>query len=636
MKKEISSILALDLLCSMLAGCGGQTASATAAASAESAFSADNDIIVYQKPDEGKLQLTVGLISTYYQGEIDMLNEFEKENPDIDLVYYDITGGSDAYRPIDEMLDRGDAPDIIINAYTIMDTSKLEDLSDYEGVKNFDTETLMQNAVDGHIYFLPGPMNFGCLHYNKALFDQYGWTVPTTLDEFFALCEQITKDTNGEVMPFNLNAKYEKEFSNVLFAMTYDDIMGGSANQKWLNDFKNGKATFAGHMEPVYDLGQKFIDAGILNQDSFTYSATKISEEFKSGKLAMSTLVTSGTDASQFPAFPFPGKTADRQIIMRSMNFMASVTKKDYTSEQSEVIRKFINYYCQPTTQQTFIGSAAMIASTKDATFPDNAEVASLKETYEAGRSFARELFLLNNVSAGRFSGTSYIRQGLMDMAAGTRTEAEAIQEVDTAAADAMANPELDLSAETVGSASEDFTSLETSEMFADMFRQKTGSDLSLVLHGVTYRGNVMRIYSGSITKDKVKYLKPRSFDNGATLVTASMTGRQIKNALNDPYGQDGATADCVYAFSGLKAVYAPWNPVGSKVVSVTLADGTEIDDSRTYQVSFWLGTVNEKYYDPASIIPVEGTFDDILTAYLAEEKSIAPARDGRLTLQWS
>ena len=635
MKKTLSMLLSIGLLCSMLVGCGGQSA-ASASKTTQNSFRSDNDILIYQKPDDGKIQLTVGLISTYYQGEIDMLNEFEKENPDIDLIYYDITGGSDAYRPIDEILDHGDAPDIIINAYTTTDTTKLEDLTDYDGVQNFDTETLMQNAIDGHIYYLPGPMNFGCLHYNKALFDQYGWTVPTTIDEFFTLCQKITQDTNGEVTPFNLNAKYEKEFSNVLFAMTYDDIMGGSSNQKWLNDFKNGNAKFTGHMEPVYDLAQKFIDAGILNKDSFTYSATKISEEFKDGKLAMSTLTTSGTDSSQFPAFPFPGTTSDKQIIMRSLNFMASVTKKEHDADQQEAIRRFIKYYCQSTTQQTFIGSSAMIASTKDAAFPDNAEVNALKETYDAGRSFTRELFLLNNVSAGRFSGTSYIRQGILDMTEGTKTEAEAIQEVDSAAADAIADPAMDLSAETVGNASEDFTSLETSEMFADMFRKNTNADISLVLHGVTYRGNVMRIYSGSITKDKVKYLKPRSFDNDSTLVTAKMTGKQIKDALNDPYGKDGTTADCVYAFSGLKATYAPWNSAGSKVLSVSLADGTAIDDNKTYNVSFWLGTVNEKYYDPASVSSVEGTFDDLLTAYLKENNNVAPAKDGRITLQWN
>ena len=71
-------------------------------------------------------------------------------------------------------------------------------------------------------------------------------------------------------------------------------------------------------------------------------------------------------------------------------------------------------------------------------------------------------------------------------------------------------------------------------------------------------RFEIMRIYSGNITAEKVTYLKPRSFDNDTKLLKVKMTGKQLKDALNDPLGTDGKTADCVYAFSGLKGTYAP------------------------------------------------------------------------------
>jgi raffinose/stachyose/melibiose transport system substrate-binding protein len=289
MKKTVILVLVTALLGSMLAGCGSSTGNA-AAVSSDVSLTSDDDILIYDKPDSTKLQLTVGMIGTYFDGEINMLKEFEKQNPDIDLVYYDITGGNEAYHPIDELLNSGDAPDLLISSYVLKDTSKLEDLTDYEGVSNFDMGTLMQNTTDGHVYFLPGPITFSSLSYNKALFKQYGWKLPATLDEFFALCEQITKDTGGEVVPINLNAKYPKEFVNTLFGMLYDELFTGTENQKWLHDYKAGKAFFSGHMEPLYDLCQRFIDAGILNEDSFSYSATKIKEEFKAGKMAMCTL----------------------------------------------------------------------------------------------------------------------------------------------------------------------------------------------------------------------------------------------------------------------------------------------------------------------------------------------------------
>jgi len=634
MKKTVILVLVTALLGSMLAGCGSSTGN-TSAASSDVSLTSDDDILIYDKPDSSKLQLTVGMIGTYFDGEINMLKEFEKQNPDIDLVYYDITGGNEAYHPIDELLNSGDAPDLLISSYVLKDTSKLEDLTDYEGVSNFDMGTLMQNTTDGHVYFLPGPITFSSLSYNKALFKQYGWKLPATLDEFFALCEQITKDTGGEVVPINLNAKYPKEFVNTLFGMLYDELFTGTENQKWLHDYKAGKAFFSGHMEPLYDLCQRFIDAGILNEDSFSYSATKIKEEFKAGKMAMCTLGVNSDEAEQFSLFPYPGEKTGEQTIMRSVNFFASAVKKDYPDQKMAAIKKFVNYFAQPETQKIFIGNAAMVPSTKNAEFPDNASAQEIKAVYESGRTFMRDMLLLDSVPAATFTGVAAIREGMLDMAAGTRTEAEAIKETDAKEAAAIANPTA-AESEKVAAASADFTSLETSEMMADMFREKTGSDIALILHGVTYRGNVMRIYSGNITAEKVTYLKPRSFDNDTKLLKVKMTGKQLKDALNDPLGTDGKTADCVYAFSGLKGTYAPWNAVGSKVKEITLADGSAIDDAKTYTVSFWDGTVFDKYYDAASAEAADGSFDELLTAYFKEKGTIAPAKDGRLKLDWN
>ncbi len=38
--------------------------------------------------------------------------------------------------------------------------------------------------------------------YNATMFEEYGWKIPTTTEEFKALCEQILTDTNGKVKPF--------------------------------------------------------------------------------------------------------------------------------------------------------------------------------------------------------------------------------------------------------------------------------------------------------------------------------------------------------------------------------------------------------------------------------------------------
>lgn len=89
-----------------------------------------------------------------------------------------------------------------------------------------------------------------------------------------------------------------------------------------------------------------------------------------------------------------------------------------------------------------------------------------------------------------------------------------------------------------------------------------------------------------------------------------------------------------VDAVSGLKCTVAPWNELGSKVLSVTMADGTAIDEAKLYTVAIWQGTVHEEYITE-ELKSYEGTFEELLTAKLETEQTIAPASDGRMTLQW-
>ncbi len=68
--------------------------------------------------------------------------------------------------------------------------------------------------------------------------------------------------------------------------------------------------------------------------------------------------------------------------------------------------------------------------------------------------------------------------------------------------------------------------------------------------------------------------------------------------------------------------------------VSVTLADGTEIDPDKLYTVAMWEGTLYEEYITEAPET-YEGTWEEIMTEALAAKGTIAPAGDGRITLVW-
>ena len=112
------------------------------------------------------------------------------------------------------------------------------------------------------------------------------------------------------------------------------------------------------------------------------------------------------------------------------------------------------------------------------------------------------------------------------------------------------------------------------------------------------------------------------------------MTGQQILDALNAPVAYGEKPGDTIYAFSGLKCEVAPWNPLGEKYLSVALADGTPLETGKLYTVAFWGGTVNDEHITEV-VETYEGTWEELMTARLQQLSTIAPAKDGRITLVW-
>ena len=63
-------------------------------------------------------------------------------------------------------------------------------------------EAVTHYSAGDLIYGVPWQYNYAAgLIYNRAMFEQYGWTVPETMDEFWTLCDTITRDTANAVSP---------------------------------------------------------------------------------------------------------------------------------------------------------------------------------------------------------------------------------------------------------------------------------------------------------------------------------------------------------------------------------------------------------------------------------------------------
>ena len=593
---------------------------------------ADDEIMTYTPLDPKKTQLTISITGSLDRTR--MITKFQEDNPDIQITILDITGGNNDYAPMYDWLEHGYLPDVMFltNGTWWLNDTYFEDLSTNPVTSRYKIASLNEVVQNGRIYFLPGPASVIGMLYNKDMFKKYGWEVPKTVDEMAALCAQITKDTNGTVTPWNMNAKYPAVFETPIQAACYEAVLRGTENQVWVSDLMAGKATFQGHYEPFFEVGQKLIDAGILKESDFTYSATTRLKEFKDGHIAMLNHNTSEIRDTDFEIgyFPFVGEHEGEDYLRMGTSFYMGVTKKENSEKVKDAIARFIDYISTPEAHKMMVGDAMMISSLKDLTLSNGAEYSELTDAIENGRYFPYYDFV-GGKDDKSLNISNIASDLLLKMVKGNLTAEEATKQLDEARSTFSGAGK----ANALATVSENFTILETSEFFADMYRQKTGSDMALVLNNVIFRGNVMKFLSGEVTDKMVVVFKPRSNDNGSTLVKAVMTGQQILDALDHPMGKDGAVANCTYAYSGLKCTVAPWNEQGSRMLKVQLSDGTELDPAKKYTVSFWAGTVSDEYITEI-VETYEDTFEELLTAQLLADGTISPAKDGRTTLKWN
>ena len=73
----------------------------------------------------------------------------------------------------------------------------LNDVVDKSVLDGFADGTVARCTVDGKAYCLPNDIAQTVLYYNKTLFDQFGYTVPTTFADFLALGESLAQDHPG-------------------------------------------------------------------------------------------------------------------------------------------------------------------------------------------------------------------------------------------------------------------------------------------------------------------------------------------------------------------------------------------------------------------------------------------------------
>lgn len=215
--KITSLIMAAALTMSMVSGCSTSkesTSSATTAAATTKAQEEAKTETTEEAKAEASAEKEVTLRLVHYMGEqtkrdaLDlMLAAFEEEYPHI-KVEVEVVSSSSYIATYKNYIAAGEAPDIMFGKpqtlTEFVEGGYFKDLTGEPCLDNVLTILTDECTVDGGIYGFPMDAQVKCCFYNKDMFAELGLEVPTTKDEFFAVCDAfMAEGIYPMVHPYN-------------------------------------------------------------------------------------------------------------------------------------------------------------------------------------------------------------------------------------------------------------------------------------------------------------------------------------------------------------------------------------------------------------------------------------------------
>ena len=202
MKKLVSMALALSLCLAMFAGCGGTPSSSSTVSSGPSSSSEDTSTSGFENKELNIAIFEGGYGPEYWEEIVDRFEETYgvtvnmQISPTIgDIIRPQIVAGN-----VPDFISMNDNDTTGLISSMIRENALLDITDVFEGPGLEDTSPLKEQVLegvlntakcspysDGKVYLAPFNASPMGLVYNKTLFEENGWELPETWDEFFAL-----------------------------------------------------------------------------------------------------------------------------------------------------------------------------------------------------------------------------------------------------------------------------------------------------------------------------------------------------------------------------------------------------------------------------------------------------------------
>lgn len=317
-----------------------------------------------------------------------MEERFNATHDDIELK---IESPNEAMTILKTRLIKEDYPDIIgiggdINYSNFLDAELFMDISDFEGVDDIksaymqieeDLEFIPQDGV----YALPYVANAAGILYNKEMFSENGWEIPTTWTEFTELCDTISETTNIDPLYFGFKDTWTT-------LAPWNALAVGLADSDICSQVNAGKTTFSEGYKEVAEKMKSLLQYAEPNPYAYSYNdactafARGESAMYVIGSYAVPQILSVNPDM-EIDSFPFPANENEADNVLNSgVDLQFSVMKK---CENKEAAYEVLRFLYEDETIQIYLDDQSAIPCKKgDFTLPSVLD--GMKSYIEADR----------------------------------------------------------------------------------------------------------------------------------------------------------------------------------------------------------------------------------------------------------
>ncbi len=523
--------------------------------------------------------------------------------------------GSNPSGYIQQKLAGSEPPDIVYFSGTLsaeFQQKYLLDLSGYDFLENYQLSLVNQRDVDGAVYSLPANYSIICMMYNKTLFEEHGWEVPTTHSELVSLCRQIREEEPG-LIPITHAGSMAGTYWRLIGEIAQCGFLSTQDGMLWQEKFVDGEASFEEGFGDTISKLQELIDAGAFDIADKEAKNNDVTDNLLNRKAAMSFaiggfpyLVTNLKDCrDEIGGFPYLGDTPEQQFLNVSVNNIGISKKLSEPGNEKklEAALKVVEYLSTEEGQNT-MHVAVTDVSPLAGSVPSE-EFPPYKDVWDVFSSGSAAPYILEGyediwVEGGTFVKNELFTSGSLD---GLSEKMDELHKLALGEGSAPVH---------VATVPEDLTHLQTVQLMADLLLG-AGGDVAVVSDGgakdgVPNTGGVSgRLFAGELDHDSYNICIPGN--SGKTLVKLTLTGEELfcllENGRTMTFEDKSAVFD--YYWAGMDAVLE-----NGKIVSAVLSDGRTVEKDGEYTV-----IISAVDYDAEVYPDGEDTGSVIKDAYL-------------------